>query len=432
MNVILDLQIIDSPAMGIVYGIAVALALVLLIRRATPGWVLRAVIGIGVGGVIGVAAYLVANATDAFGANLSLGVAVWAAACLGGVGLAIVSLWDSAVWRKIVAGFSILWFLITAVVGINAAFGINPTLGSLFGVVSSNPIDLGDGGDASGAPDQPIYQTWKPPADMPAQGERGTHAIPGTVSGFTARDAGIYLPPAALTAGAPALPLVIMMMGHPGNPDVTFIGDVLDQFAAQHNGLAPIVIVADQLGGDGTSDPACSDSTAFGNAETYVTQDVVNWARANLHIIDDPAYVTVAGYSNGGGCAIKYGSKYPDMFKNIIDVSGEEYPGSEDPDDVTASIYGGDSAAFEASKSINIMQAAPSGSFSRTTAVFTAGSEDPAYISASQAVAGAAAAVGMATTLSVVEGADHGGTAVSGGLTEGFDVLYPVLGLSAP
>ncbi len=318
-----------------------------------------------------------------------------------------------AVWRKIVAGFAIVWFLITAAVGINAAFGINPTLGSLFGVVASNPIDIGDGGDASAAPDQPIYQTWKPPADMPAQGTRGTQSIPGTVSGFTARDAGIYLPPAALGADAPALPLVVMMMGHPGNPDVTFIGDVLDQFAAQHDGLAPIVIVADQLGGDGTTDPACADSTAFGNAETYVTQDVVNWARANLRIIDDPRYWIVAGYSNGGGCAIKYGAKYPDVFKNIIDVSGEEYPGSEDPDDVTAAIYGGDSAAFDASKPIAIMQAAPAGSYSETTAVFTAGSEDPGLHHRRQAVVGRGASrwEWPRPCSYVVEGADHGGTA---------------------
>lgn len=431
MNGLLGLQIIDSPAMWITFAVAGLLALILLIRRPSARWLLRAAVGIGAGAVIGIAAYVIANATGAFGVDLPVGVAVWAAAGLAGVGLAIVSLWDSAAWRKVVAIIAIPWFLITAAVGVNAVFGLNPTLGSVFGIVSGEKIDLDSAGSATGAPDQPIYQTWKPPSGMPAVGERGTQKIEGTVSGFVARDAGIYLPPAALVPDAPALPLVVMMMGYVGNPDPTIISDVLDQLAAQHDGLAPIVIVADQLGGDGSNDPACADSAAYGNAETYVTTDVVNWARENLKIIDDPRYMTIAGYSNGGGCAIKYGAKYPETFKNIIDVSGEEYPGSEDVDSVVATIYGGDQAAFDASKPVQIMQSAPAGTYEASTAIFTAGSEDPGFLAAATTVSNEAIEVGMSVTLYVVPGADHGGTAVSGGLTEGFDVLYPVLGLSA-
>lgn len=191
------------------------------------------------------------------------------------------------------------------------------------------------------------------------------------------------------------------------------------------------MIVADQLGGDGSNDPACVDSSTYGNAETYITTDVVNWARTNLNVTDDPRYRVIAGYSNGGGCAIKYGATYPDVFKNIIDVSGEEYPGSENVSGVVADVYGGDDTAFEASKPINTMQAAPAGTFDGMTGIFTAGSEDPGFLADAQDVSAAAEAVGMTVTLFVVQGADHGGDAVSGGLTAGFDVLYPVLGLSA-
>jgi enterochelin esterase-like enzyme len=221
------------------------------------------------------------------------------------------------------------------------------------------------------------------------------------------------------------------MMGYVGNPDPTIISGVLDEFAAQHNGLAPIVIVADQLGGQGDLDPACADSAKFGNAETYVTTDVVNWANANLNIIQDPKYWTIAGYSNGGGCAAKYGAKDPGTFKNIISVSGEQHPGSEDSDAVTTDIYGGDSAAFEASKPISIMQAAPPGTYAGMTAVFTAGSEDPAFVSMATTISNETKSVGMNTTLFIVQGADHGGTAVTGGLAEGFTILFPILGLTA-
>ena len=66
----------------------------LLIRRVTPRWLLTAVIGIGAGAIIGVGAFLIANALNAFGSPLPLEVGLWAGATLAGVGLAVVSLWD--------------------------------------------------------------------------------------------------------------------------------------------------------------------------------------------------------------------------------------------------------------------------------------------------------------------------------------------------
>ncbi|GAB3295666.1 alpha/beta hydrolase [Pseudoclavibacter terrae] len=438
MSAILELPIINSPAMWIIYAVAVAFTVTLLIRKdskskhgKTKRWLPRALIGIAAGAIVGFLIYLAGNALDLFGVELPGPVGTWAAATFAGIGLAIASFPHSKPWRKIVASVSILAYLVAGATGINALYGLNPTLGSVFGIVEENQITLPDfNADNRAAPTQPLASTWQAPADMPSVGERGSVPIPGTTSGFVARDAGIYLPPAALVENAPALPVVIMMMGYVGNPDPTIISDVLDQFAADHNGLAPIVVVADQLGGQGDVDPACADSAKYGNAETYVTTDVVNWVNANLNVIQDPKYWTVAGYSNGGGCAAKYGAKDPGTFKNIISVSGEQYPGSETPDAVQADIYGGDAAAFEASKPINIFQAAPAGTYAGMTAIFTAGSEDPDFVSMATTVSNATQALGINTTLFIVQGADHGGDAVSGGLTEGFNVLYPVLGLS--
>src|SRR5687767_9661617 len=126
---------------------------------------------------------------------------------------------------------------------------------------------------------------------MPTVGQQGTQEIPGTQSGFDARPAGIYLPSAALVDDAPALPPVILMMGYPGNPDQSYIAAILDEFAAQNKGLPPIAVVADQIGNGG--DPACADSAAFGNAETFIKTDVVNWAKLNLNVIQDPKYWVV-------------------------------------------------------------------------------------------------------------------------------------------
>jgi enterochelin esterase-like enzyme len=219
-----------------------------------------------------------------------------------------------------------------------------------------------------------------------------------------------------------------MMMGQPGDPEASFIGAVLDEFAAEHDGLAPIALVVDQLG-DPTQDPLCLD-TDMGAVETYLMQDVVPWARANLNVLQGRQYTTVAGYSNGGQCAAYFGAKYPEVFGNLLAISPDEYAGAEQSDDVLRSVFNGDQFAYDAVKPANIMAAkAP---YPDTTAIFTAGENDPGFAPGAQRLADAAQAAGMATTFFLVPDADHGVSGLNGGLEEGFDVLYPRLGLAAP
>lgn len=425
-----SLPIIDGPVPAIVYGTAGVLFLVLLIRRPRRAWILTVLIALLVGALIGGLIALVADLTDAFGTDLPGAVFWWASVVFAGSALAIANLRRSKVWRKLVAIVGIVVFAVTGVIGVNAYYGLNPTLGSLFGVVTGDPIVIPTNSSSPRPEAGPLYESFTPPADMPAKGKQGTQVIPATASGFDARPAGVYLPPAALVDDAPALPLVVMMMGFPGAPDPQYIAAALDDLAAQNKGLAPIVIVADQIGPSG-EDPACADSQAYGAAETYITKDVVDWARNNLNVIQDPEYWVIAGYSNGGGCAVKYLAKDPQTWKNLLDISGEEFPGSEDVDSVTSTIYGGSATAFEASKPINIMKSAAPGTYDGITAVFTVGSQDPPFIPAAKAVSAEAKAVGMTTTYYEVPGAGHVVDALNGGLQKGLALLYPVLGLSA-
>src|SRR5215207_9890356 len=142
MDALWQLPVIAGPVPWVVYGIAIALVVTLLIRPLTPRWLLTAVIGIAGGGILGMGIYLIGNALDAFGSPLPLEVGLWAGAVLAGVGLAVVSLWGTPVWRKIVAVVAIVWLPITGMIGINEFYGLNPTLGSIFGMSTSNPIDI--------------------------------------------------------------------------------------------------------------------------------------------------------------------------------------------------------------------------------------------------------------------------------------------------
>jgi enterochelin esterase-like enzyme len=259
---------------------------------------------------------------------------------------------------------------------------------------------------------------------LPVTGSIETVHIPATVSGFTARDAEVYLPPAAQVADAPDLPFVLMMMGQPGNPDASYIGSVLDTFALTHDGQAPIVVVADQLG-DPSVDSLCLDTQAHGNVQTYLEQDVVSWARTNLHITTDRVDWTVAGFSNGGQCAISLAARFPEVWGNVISASGTAFAGTESEPTVLADVFGGDQGAYDATKPATVMS---STHYPDTEAVFTVGADDSAIGPPQKTLSAVALDAGMVTSYFEVPGEGHTVGALIGGLTQAFDVLAPRLG----
>ena len=431
-NLLLDIDVIDGPFIITVYVLAAAVFIYLLGRGSGASWVLTVIVLLIVGAMVGAGAlWFAVNVLDWFGGPVIDAAWLWVAAASAGITVAIWNLWHSRWWRKLIAVLAIPLFAATAVFGINAAYGLNPTIGSMLHISTATTIDL-DPPDAppTGDPAEPLYLTWTPPPGMPATGATGLveGGVPNDVSGFPARPAQVYLPPSALVEEPPRLPLVIMMMGQPGDPDARAIANVLDDFAARNNGLAPIALVVDQLS-DPSLDPLCLD-TGLGKVETYLMQDVIPWAKANLNVLQGTRYTTVAGYSNGGGCAAYFGAKYPDVFGNLLAISPVEFAGSEHSDDVLRTVFDGDQAAYDAVKPANIMAAmAP---YPDTTAIFTAGEDDSGYAPGTERLADAAASAGMVTTFFLVPDADHGVSGLDGGLEKGFEVLYPRLGLSAP
>lgn len=426
---LLRIDIVNGTVLAVSSVVAGGLFLSLLLRRPTRRWLITSTSALLAGLVLAILTwFVVVRMNHTFGIPLAHAVYYWFAATLAGVCLAVANMWRSRWWRKVVAACAVLVFVIVGTLGINASIGLDRSLGALLGNVPRNPIalPLPSGVPHAGPQLQPLWKTWKPPADMPAQGTVGTQIIPNTASGFISRPAGIYLPPAALVPNAPRLPLVILMMGQPGSPDPSYVASVLDGFAARHNGLAPIVIVADQIG-DPNQDPLCLNTAQFGNAKRFIVQDVVNWAVANLNIIKDPRYRTIAGYSNGGACAVSYLAEYPNLWSNVLDISGEEYPGSEQPSTVLTDIFHGDQAAYDAIKPENLLATRK---LPGTFGVFTVGSNDLGYIPGVQRIAAAASAAGMSAVYYEVPNGGHVLPALTDGLAKGFSLLYPRLGLS--
>ena len=451
MNSLLALNIVDGTVVTVLIVTSLAVLVYLLSRRMPPrrsddglpsNRVLRRrwIVGLGLsalGGVIAAIATIVICEVvlNLFGSPIEFDTHTWVVVSFAAAGVAVFNIWKSRWWRKTIAGVAVVLFLGTATLGINASYGLNTTMASLLGIEIGHPLSIPSAvptptatSITPPAPVLPLWQTWTPPTGMPATGKYGTVTIPNTASGFVARPAYLYLPPAALVPNPPALPLLIMMMGQPGGPEssVKFL-PTLNSLAAANRGLGAIVLTIDQIGSP-TQNPLCIDS-ARGNVHTYIMTDVLNYVRSNLHVASGRQNWAIGGYSNGGECALSFGAQYPQVFGSILDVSGEIGPSLGSPQDTLRLGFGGDQARFDAEQPLNIMAKTR---YSDMLAIFTSGSSDHYYGPESDRAEAAAKAAGMTTRRFIGPGVGHRSDAIVFGVPVGLAELYPRWELSAP
>jgi poly(3-hydroxybutyrate) depolymerase len=393
-------------------------------------WIITVVGAAAVGALAGaVTLYISEFQLNVFGIPLDPDTRAWVIAVFSGVAVAVVNLWRSRWWRRVAALVAVPLFVATATLGINAGYGLNPTLGSLLGLSNGHYLVLPKR-TKSEVPTNPtpLWQSWQAPVGMPATGRTGPVAIPAPASGFHARDAYLYLPPAALVANPPPLPIIIMMMGQPGSPDQNKSAVAeLNALAAQNHGLAPLFLTVDQLG-DPYQNPLCVDS-ASGDVYTYVTTDVVNFIRSNLNVAAGRINWVIAGYSDGGECALSFGAKRPDLFGSLLDVSGELEPLNGTVQNTVDTVFRGDQAAFNAEEPANILK---SHRYANELAIFTSGTLDTTYTPQAVIAAADAKAAGMTTLRFTGDNIGHRGDSVDYGLKTGLPLLYQRFGLSAP
>lgn len=156
----------------------------------------------------------------------------------------------------VVVALALLSVVATSAVKVNAFYGYRPTLAGVMGLRAANEVDIADVSRSvplvTAPAGTPMSAVWHSPSDMPAGGRIAHVDIPGRVSGFLARPAWVYLPPAYLASPRPRLPVLVMVPGQPGGPEDWFLAGhlakVMDRFAEAHDGLAPQVVVTDVTG----------------------------------------------------------------------------------------------------------------------------------------------------------------------------------------
>ena len=426
-----DLRLETGPFPIIVFALAAVILVVLATRRPVRRWLpiqlLGALAGAGVGLIL---AWLVSDVWNSFGVALTLITRMWFALGVGGIGFAIAGLWRARAWRVVVGSASVIIFAFAGAIGVNVDVAEFPTLGSALGVNAIGKLALpaAQSTPTSTIPES-LAQSWHAPADLPKVGTVGYVTIPGTVSHFAARSAVVYLPPAALVAGAPRLPMLELLSGQPGGPSNLItsgaMASILDRFAAAHHGLAPIVVVPDQLGSPQLN-PMCVDSV-LGNSATYLTVDVTNWITHHLHVLPSGANWAIGGFSQGGTCSIQLGTKYRGLFGSILDIAGELAPHHGSIPATIASAFGGSAAQYHAATPLSLL--ASGAPWTDTLGIFVIGQNDARFGVASSAVSKAAEAAGMTMHHLVSPGTAHDWKTVQFGIRTAMPLLGDRWGL---
>lgn len=393
MNGLLDLKLESTPFLVAVDVVAAVLLLWLVVTLLSSRRRSRAlvVIGVGLSGALlgwGIAWFL-SDVANPFGVPLSTPIRLWAAALFAGVSLVVVGFVFLRGRLVLLPALALPLCVLAPAFGINADVGEFPTLQDVLGGPGYRPLASAVAG-ADGT-----------------HGTVGTVTIPGTVSGFPARPAMVYLPPVLATPHPPALPVIEAFSGQPGSPENLFtaghLAAALDAWAAAHHGIAPIVVVPDQLTAP-TKNPMCVDSV-LGNSATYLTVDVPRWIRAHYRVVPSASGWAIAGFSQGGTCAIQLGAAHPELYGTVFDISGEERPGSGSPARAVQSAFGGSRAAYDAAAPAAVLAAhAP---YRQLRVIFVAGADDARYLAAARTVAAAATKAGANVRLIVSPGTGH-------------------------
>jgi len=299
--------------------------------------------------------------------------------------------------RRSASVAAVVLTLVTTVGAVNARSGTFPTVGRL---VDDQPENIVDRPEIR-AIQQAVDRTGR----LPAQGAVFTTQIPATASGFDTRPATIYLPPAWFAKKTPHLPTLVLLPGEPGSAsDWSQQGDAdgtADAFAAEHDGVAPIIVMPDP-NGLRTVDSECVNSP-FGNAQTYLTVDVPAFARQHLDASAGPGSLAVGGLSAGGTCSVMLALDAPDVYPTFASFSGFASPQYEETSHQTTldTLFGGSQERFDEHDPAYLLA---HGRFEGLAGWFEVGSDDAEPLAAAHQLQPLAASAGIATCIAVRPG----------------------------
>jgi S-formylglutathione hydrolase FrmB len=306
-------------------------------------------------------AYLAREVWTLFPDRLPFVVHLWVGAAFFAAIVAVSVVISCRRWRTVVTAFiaaSLVW--VACANQVNGVYAAYPSPRDVLGLGPRDDITLPPKQPHS-LP-QPVAGTleshWTSPRHLVTRGKLTSAMIPGSSSGFAARAAKIYLPPAYFAQPPPRLPVLVLLSGQPGMPqDWLSAGKLvrtMDRFVQAHHGLAPVVVVPDATGSQ-FADPLCLNS-ARGNVDAYLALDVPAWVGAHLTVDTSPKAWAVAGASYGGTCALQLATNHPSSYPTFIDIAGSAEPTLGDRRRTVAEAFAGDEAAFRRVNPLDLLR----------------------------------------------------------------------------
>jgi len=400
----LDWPLTHGAIPAIVLVIGCAALLTLAVSRAPHWWTRRLPCAVVVAAALTVLLkFAIDDWWQPWPDGLPDEVAAWIGVGILGVCLAVLRMpplrWGG---RFAMAGLAALVVLMSAS-QINRFYDQYPTLRTMLAPKTDALTTSRDPRTVSVPPGRTLSEVWHRPDGLPARGTLSTTPIPGAKSGFKARDAYVYLPPAYQASPRPLLPVLVLMAGQPGSPadwvNSGGLRETMDSFAAAHQGLAPIVLVVDQIGST-WGNSLCMDSR-IAKAQTYLAEDVPDWAHTHLQTGTGRTVWSIGGLSLGGTCSLQLAVNAPQVYGSFLDISGQDEPTLGSHQKTVDEAFGGDEAAFDKVDPIHVMARER---FPDTAGAFVVGASDGEFGPQVKKVHDAAVQSGMKATFETVPG----------------------------
>ena len=325
-------------------GLVLVVVLIAVGWRTTRWRLIAVPASLAIGLIVAAATYFYVASTGISGGRPSP-FTFWLWVGLSGFAVAVLLIgWPRTPWwRRLVSLVSVPLCLVCVGVGLNVWTGYVPNVQSGWDQLTGNPLP----GQISQRDALAMRQRGEAPAEG---GAIVSITTPDDQSGFWHRDELVYLPPAWFTSKpSPALPAVMMIGAQLGTPEDWFRAggakQVIDDFAAAHDGFAPVFVFAD-ASGSFSNDTECVNGPR-GKAADHLTKEIIPFVVSTFGTSPNRANWGIAGWSMGGTCAITLTAKHPDLFSAFLDIDGDPYPNAGDSqEDTIADLFGGDADAF--------------------------------------------------------------------------------------
>jgi hypothetical protein len=240
MGLAINFSIVSGWFPTVVVTVAIV-SVILAIGWWDGAWKMQLLLGIPISlaltGLVAICIHVFNLVPEAFPSTFY----IWTWLMLFSLVVAVLGFRDAHWALRTFSVLAIAFCVIAAFTVVNETYDYYPTLERLFGKEAANFVAL---------PELNAIRTQaRDSGKLPSHGETIEIHIPNTLSKFQATDAYVWLPPVWFKSPEPALPVIEMISGVPGQSSdwtrASYADTTSTNFANKHGGMSPILVMPD-------------------------------------------------------------------------------------------------------------------------------------------------------------------------------------------